>query len=311
MPPELAVPPGYTVARFRAMDCDVRVLLPHRHRTQAFAVAHLFADWDRRLSRFRPESELSRLNAAAGRPVDVSRLLDGVLRRALAAAEATDGLFDPTLGRRISALGYAETFAHAGRGDPALEHVLPHAAKTRWRDVSIDPAGTVTVPAGVAIDLGGIAKGLAVDRSLALLRALGVPSALVSAGGDLAVAGSLPGGRPWPVAVEEPRTEETILLRCGALATSSTERRRWRAHGREEHHLLDPRTGDPAATGILRATVAAPTCEQAEVAAKAALILGPARGAAFLEERGLTGLLCTGRTATAAAGWPARTQGPP
>jgi thiamine biosynthesis lipoprotein len=308
MPPELAVPPGYTAARFRAMDCDVRVLLPHPHRTQAFAVAHLFADWERRLSRFSPESELSRLNAAAGRPVQVSRLLAGVLRRALAAAEATGGLFDPTLGRRIADLGYAETFAHAGRGDTALAHVPPHAAKTRWRDVSIDPAGAVTVPAGVAIDLGGIAKGMAVDRSLALLRALGVPSALVSAGGDLAVTGSLPEGRAWPVAVEEPGTEAAILLRRGAIATSSTERRRWRAHGREQHHLLDPRTGDPAVTGVLRATVAAPTCEQAEVAAKSALILGVERGAPFLEERRLCGLLCTGRGATAAGGWPGRAQ---
>ncbi len=312
MPREPAVPAGYGSARFRAMDCEIRVLLPDRQRTQALAVQQLFADWDRRLSRFRPESELSRLNAAAGRPVRVSGLLEGVLRRALAAADATEGVFDPTLGRRIAELGYAETFTRAVRGAAlAPAPGKAPAAEGRPQDVTITPAGTVTLPAGVAIDLGGIAKGMAVDRSIALLGGLGVESALVSAGGDLAVTGSLPGGRPWPVAVEEPGGEATIRLRGGAMATSSTRRRRWRAHGREQHHLLDPRTGDPAATGVVRATVAAPTCEQAEVAAKTALILGAARGAAFLEERGLTGLLCTGRTATPVGAWPARAQATP
>jgi thiamine biosynthesis lipoprotein len=303
MPPELAVPSGYTAARFRAMDCDVRVLLPHRHRTQAFAVARLFSEWDRRLSRFRPASDLGRLNAAAGRPAKVSRLLGEILGRALAAAEATDGVFDPTLGGRIAELGYAETFARAGRG-AALAPAPARPRPGRWRDVRVGPAGTVTVPAGVAIDLGGIAKGMAVDRSLGLLQALGVRSALVSAGGDLAATGTLPDGRAWPVAVEGAEPEGTVLLRRGAIATSSVERRRWRVHGRALHHLLDPRTGDPAASGVERATVVAATCEQAEVAAKTALVLGAERGAAFLEERGLRGLLVAGGAATAVGGWP-------
>jgi FAD:protein FMN transferase len=252
-------------------------------------VRGLFDAWETTLSRFRPESELSRLNERPGRPVRASTLLLTVLDRALASARDTDGLYDPTLGRRLEDLGYDRSFelipSVAAGSPPARE---PGGA---WRAVALDRAsGTVVVPPGVRLDLGGIAKGMAVDAAAAALRRAGVTDALVSAGGDLAVVGRPPGRPGWPVAVDG-HDGPPVWVARGALATSSVGRRRWRQGDLERHHLLDPRTGEPAAGGLRSVTVAASRCARAEVAAKAALILGPRGGRAFLAERGLSGLL--------------------
>jgi thiamine biosynthesis lipoprotein len=284
------------------MGCEVVVILPADRASQIETVSALFTEWEARLSRFRPDSDLCRLNAAGGRPMWVREPLLGVLRRALRAARATGGGFDPTLARELSALGYATTFSAVG--DEAAERPAPPRAST-WRDVRLGPGGLVALPADLAVDLGGIAKGMAVDAALAALRAEDVPFALVSAGGDLGVLG----GRPWPVAVEAAGGETVVSLTAGALATSSTEERRWRTAGGEMHHLIDPRTRRPAASDLVRVTVHAPTCEAAEVAAKAALVLGPDGGAAFLERHRLTGLLSTASASAPAGAWPAQTAG--
>jgi len=297
-----AAPAGTVSRRFPAMGCEVLVILPAERAAHAGTVSALFAEWEERLSRFRPDSDLSRLNAAAGRPTWVREPLLGVLRRALRAARATRGVFDPTLARELSALGYATTFSEV-RGEVA-ERAAPARASS-WHDVRLGPGGIVSLPADLAVDLGGIAKGMAVDAARAALRAENVPFALVSAGGDLAVLG----GRPWPVAVEAADGETVVSLAAGALATSSTEERRWRTARGELHHVIDPRTRRPAASDLVRVTVHAPTCEAAEVAAKAALILGSDEGAAFLERHRLTGLLSTASESYPAGAWPAQTAG--
>jgi len=284
------------------MGCEVLVILPADRASHVGTVAALFAEWEARLSRFRPDSDLSRLNAASGRPTWVREPLVGVLRRALRAARATGGVFDPTLARELSALGYATTFS--ALGGQVAERPAPTRASS-WHDVRLGPGGLVTLPADLAVDLGGIAKGMAVDAALAALRDEGVPSALVSAGGDLGVLG----GRPWPVAVEAADGETVVSLTAGALATSSTEERRWRTERGELHHLIDPRTRLPARTDLVRVTVHAPTCEAAEVAAKAALILGSDEGAAFLVRHRLTGLLSTAVESFRVGTWPAQTAG--
>jgi len=297
-----AVPAGTVAERFPAMGCEVLVILPAERAAQIATVSALFAEWEARLSRFRPDSDLSRLNAAAGRPTWVREPLLGVLRRALRAARATRGVFDPTLARELSALGYATTFSEI-RGEIA-ERPAPARASSR-HDVRLGPGGLVSLPADLAVDLGGIAKGMAVDAALAALRAEDVPFALVSAGGDLAVLGE----RPWPVAVAAADGEAVLSLAAGALATSSTEERRWRtAHG-EMHHLIDPRTRRPATSDLVRVTVHAPTCEAAEVAAKTALILGSDEGVAFLERHRLTGLLSTPAGSYRVGAWPTQTAG--
>jgi len=295
-------PAGTVAERFPAMGCEVLMIVPAGRAAHVATVAALFAEWEARLSRFRPDSDLSRLNAAAGRPVWVREPLLGVLRRALRAARATRGVFDPTLARELAALGYSTTFS-AIREEGA-ERPAPARASS-WHDVRLGPGGLVSLPADLAVDLGGIAKGMAVDAALAALRAEGVPAALVSAGGDLAVLG----GRPWSIAVDAAGGETALTLTRGALATSSTEERRWRTPRGEMHHLIDPRTRRPATSDLVRVTVHAPTCEAAEVAAKAALILGSVEGAAFLERHRLTALLSTAVESFPVGAWPAQRAG--
>lgn len=275
---------------FRAMGTTVQVVVERARAEESKVVHDLFANWEATLSRFRPESELSHLNAHAGELVSVSPLLITVLRTALTAARATDGLFDPTLGRELAALGYDRSFESVPASQPASE-VAPHPGGG-WRAVEIDERErTVRIPTGVALDFGGIAKGMAVDAALAALTARGVYCAMVNAGGDLAVLGLPPGLPAWPLMVEDgaeriPRWP--ISLRQGAVATSGIAGRHWRQGGEERHHLLDPHTGLPAASPWRAVSVSAALCSQAEVAAKVAFVLGPA-GPAFLEARGLAG----------------------
>ena len=168
------------------MGTRVHVLLPERHQAAVLAVRELFANWELRLSRFLPDSELSRLNARAGQPVAVSRLLFRVAGVAVEAARATEGAFDPVLGSQQVRIGYDRSFDEMPRVGPAAK--APATAGGAWRDAVLDePSRTITLPQGCALDLGGIAKGMAVDAAIDLLGSRGVDGALVSAGGDLAV----------------------------------------------------------------------------------------------------------------------------
>lgn len=279
--------------RFRSMGTDVSVLLPSTHRREAIRVQRLFGDWDRRMSRFRRDSELSRVNAAAGTDVEVSLITLEVIGAALAAARATDGRFDPLLGARLCELGYDRTFASlpANRAEPSLAPWRPGM----WRQVRVDGArSTVRVPVGGALDLGGIAKGMAADAAVAELRAAGVPYALVNAGGDLATHG-VPAESPgWPVGIDNvDLAGGAALLAHGALATSSTAGRSWRSGGLRRHHLLDPRTGLPVDGELRQVTVTAASCRQAEVAAKVAILGDVADATALVLQHRLTALLVT------------------
>ncbi len=251
-------------------------------------VQPLFEAWDARFSRFRADSELSRLNAAAGSTFRASAQMIEALRISLDAARLTQGTFDPLLGRRIAELGYDRSFELLSEG--ARRPPMPEWHAGAWREVQLDVAArTVRLPAGSAFDLGGIAKGMAVDAAIDALRAAGVATAAVNAGGDLAVLGTPPREGAWAIAIEG--VAEPVLLERGALATSSVLKRRWEANGELRHHLLDARTGLPADTGILTASVAAASCTAAEVAAKVSLLLGPTEAAQFLASRRLAGLL--------------------
>lgn len=274
------------------MGTRVSVVAPVDRPEAVFLVRDLFDEWEAALSRFRPESELSRVNGAAGRPVRVSPLFEDVLRQSLAAAEATGGLFDPTLLVQLMNAGYDRTFEEipADRPAPRLEaEPIPGGA---WRGIELDEdRHLVRLPADVGLDFGGIAKGMAVDEAVARAVRAGIGPIGVEAGGDLAVHGLPADPARWVIAIELPEGARTVGLEHGALATSSVARRHWTVGGAERHHLIDPRTGLPVDNELQSVSVAASTCRQAEVAAKASLVLGPADGAAFLEARGLTGLL--------------------
>jgi thiamine biosynthesis lipoprotein len=149
----------------------------------------------------------------------------------------------------------------------------------------------VVLPAGARLDFGGIAKGMAVDAALKMLRDAGIVSALVNAGGDLAVLGLPPQNEDWPVSVPLKDDTRMVPLHHGAIATSGIARRRWSQGTELRHHLLDPRVGLSASSGLWSVTVVAARCEQAEVAAKVAFVLGIEEGSAFLEHHQLPGLL--------------------
>jgi FAD:protein FMN transferase len=303
--PMMALPTGMARHTFRAMGTTIELLLPIEHEEQGIAAAQaLFAEWEGHLSRFLPESELSLLNQRAGEPVEVGEVLYRVLETALSAANATDGLYDPTLLRQMLWVGYDRTFDELPATLPAVtSRIAPGGG---WRGIRLDAERRrVTLPRGVGLDFGGIAKGMAVDAAIDRLGEMGIASAVVNAGGDLAVLGLPAGQEHWPIAVPGKDVSWSIPLCQGALATSGIARRHWRQGTDERHHLLDPRTGEPVHTGLWSVTVAAGRCQQAEVAAKAAFILGAERGAEWLGAQGLAGLLVGEDGSWRAAGaWP-------
>ncbi|MGH2407690.1 MAG: FAD:protein FMN transferase [Candidatus Limnocylindrales bacterium] len=288
---DLVSPPGLTRHAFAAMGTNVAVLVPSDRASEAAGVERLMLTWDSVCTRFDPDSELSRLNAAGGRPRIVSELLFEVLRTAQQAAWATNGLFDPTLLRSLEAIGYDRDFAAlveapARRRAPAA---LPVTGG--WRRLELDPATrTARLPNGVGLDLGGLAKGMAVDAAIAGLRARDVTMAAVDAGGDLAVLALPPDATAWPIAIDGPNGDRIVSLTSGGLATSSVARRHWRQGDVARHHLIDPRSGLPSTSPLWSVSVAAASCGQAEVAAKAAFLLGPDEGSSFLAGHGLAGL---------------------
>jgi thiamine biosynthesis lipoprotein len=236
------------------------------------------ADLEARWSRFRLDSEISTLNRAAGRPVTVSSETLTLLALAVLGWQATAGRFDPTVLDALEVAGYDHSFDQLPAGRDGVDGTGPAPAPAPGlAGIQIDAeAGTVTLPPGVRLDLGGIAKGYTADLLCAQLRTAGATGVCVNIGGDLRVAGAAPRGDPWVVAVPHPHGGQAATLRLtdGAAATSSPLRRAWQVGGRPAHHLIDPHTGRPAQTGILQVTVIAAEAWRAEVAAKAAYLAG-------------------------------------
>ncbi|WP_213450581.1 FAD:protein FMN transferase [Rhizomonospora bruguierae] len=260
---------------------------------------------DAAYSRFRPDSELMRLARHAGRSARISPLLAGALAAALRAAEATDGLVDPTVGRAVARLGYDRDFA-AVRDDPRPVPLAP--APGWWRILLDEAAGEVLIPRGVLVDLGATGKAYAADLAAGRIAAALGCGVLVSLGGDLATAGPGPPGG-WLVGVSDDHRsgapgDPTVTVPAGGLATSGVTNRSWRRGGRTVHHIVDPRTGDTAPAAWRTVSVAAGTCVDANAAATAAMVRGePA--ATWLAGLGLPARLVRpdGRVVTA-AGWP-------
>jgi thiamine biosynthesis lipoprotein len=282
------------------MGCDMRLLVedgPDPHAAAAAARARL-EEIDARLSRFRADSELARLNGDPRATVPASELLRVAVRAAIWAAEATQGLIDPTLLGDLEQAGYHASLPSLqliGLTEALEEAPAPRPAQARgdarWRTIQIDDAaGTITRPPGLRIDTGGSTKGLAAD---ATAHALTASRYVVDCGGDLRLDAGV--HAPYGVRVEHPLTRETactVDAREGAVATSGPGRRVWRdpKSGRVRHHLLDPSTGEPAWTGLISVTALAPTALEAETVAKAALLSG-AENARELLARGAGGVL--------------------
>ncbi len=267
---------------FLAMGTDVDVLLDAPFDPAAAAalegVEREFDRLERIFSRFLPDSELTRLNEAG--EIDAGEELREVVALALAAREQTGGRFDPTVHDALVAAGYDRTFddldGHGGEARPAGGTVRLSGRR-------------IELGENVRLDLGGIAKGYAVDRTVRSLAASG--PCLVNAGGDLAVFG-VPEAGVWPVAVETAAGPLTLAVTQGALATSGRDRRRWRTDdGEERHHLIDPATGRPSGSDLVTVTVAARTAVEAEVAAKSLFLAGESAAAAEADANGIPALL--------------------
>ncbi|MGZ4477901.1 MAG: FAD:protein FMN transferase [Nocardioidaceae bacterium] len=283
---------------------------------QALARAVL-ADVDRTCSRFRADADLVRANARPGAWVPVDPLLVHAVRVAVEAAEATDGLVDPCLGRALVTLGYDADLAEvrARRRPAPYPPPQPAAPPPRaWRRIGLDPDGALRVPTGCALDLGATAKAWASDLVAAtVVERLGC-AVVVSLGGDVRALAPDGADHPgWPVRVtERPEQDgdaEDVRLDRGGLATSSTTTRRWWSGGREQHHLLDPRTGLPVRGRWRTATATGPSAVAANTASTAALVADDA--AAWLAARSVTArLVANDGTVTRLGGWPAPTPTP-
>lgn len=284
---------------------DPAALAPARRAVEAELAAI-----DVACSRFRPDSELVRLNARTGRPVRVGPLLADAIAAALRVAAATDGDVDPTVGRALRVAGYDRDFADlADTGAPGWS--ASAAPAPGWRQVRLDlETRMVHTQPGVELDLGSGAKALAADRGAASAAAAAGCPVLVNLGGDLALGGGAPADG-WAVRVTEDHAAEfsapgqTILLRSGALATSSTTVRRWRRGGQAVHHILDPATGLPVREIWRTVSVAAARCVDANAASTAAIVRGP-RAPAWLEALGLPArLVAADGDAVIVGAWPA------
>lgn len=212
-----------------------------------------------RLTRFSPSSELSQINSSAGRWTDIGHELETLLRESLRAFEMSAGLVNVAVLPSMAAIGYTRPLSE-GRPVATETSACPLPALPEVLEVR---QGAARLAPRAGIDLGGIAKGWMADR---IRDSLG-PNAVANLGGDLSARGSGPSGGGWPVGL----AGVTVLLRDQGAATSSVRRRRWGEH----HHLIDPRTGLPARTGLEEVSVVAANGVEAEVVAKAALLAGP------------------------------------
>jgi thiamine biosynthesis lipoprotein len=258
--------------RFRAMGTTVTMLGPAddpAFEDAARQVQDRFTAEEQRFSRFRADSELSRVNARAGTPTRVSAPFAALTRLALNGAAATGGRFDPTVHDALVAAGYDRDFDELIAGARGALHAATPCG--RWAEAEVDDR-TLTLPAGIHLDLGGIAKGWTADRAAEDAIAAGLPWVVVNAGGDLRIAGAAPS---LEVGVEDPEAPRQEMLRLrlgsGGVATSSIAKRTW-APG--VHHVIDPSTGRPAETELLQATVWAEDATHAEIYATDALLLG-------------------------------------
>jgi len=271
---------------FRAMGCDMLAVADSDIEPKILSsVPVWFEEWEQSLSRFRYDSELTRLNQIHEQPTHVSEMLWDVFQTALKAEQMTDGLVTPTLLDAIIEAGYDRPFdslPHLSQPtpDPSLMISPPLEA------IAFDESTrTITLPLNTGLDFGGIAKGWSAHQAMQRLQTEN--PALVDAGGDIAISGPRTDGSPWPIGIANPfqagEYVNVLYLNLCGVATSGKDRRRWLRDGLLQHHIIDPSTNQPAETDLLTVTVIAPNVMEAEAAAKAAFILGSQIGMEWLE----------------------------
>lgn len=280
---------------FRAMNTDVMLAAEGEGAIPGMYAAKAFIDeCEQRFSRFLPASELSDLNRSAGEWTPISDDLMDLLQLSMKYHQETNGLFDPSILSDLKQIGYDRSMDEIrANGTSALAPSAERTPRPAFEEISLDPANhSVRLPRGLEIDLGGIAKGWIVEKSAQLLHQYADVCG-VSAGGDILFIGRPLDGMDWDVYLEDPRSPAQTLAQLhipsGAVATSSIMKRTWSQGQKVRHHLIDPRTGEPARTDWLSVTVITSSIIEAEVYAKAILIGG---------EKELPHLLKTGQDLT-------------
>jgi thiamine biosynthesis lipoprotein len=300
------------IADDRALGGSVRVIVtrPADLAAAKAAVDKVVQSIDLAASRFREDSELSRLNARPDQEVVVSPLLTQAIAAALRGARLSGGAVDPTIGSAVRLAGYDADFASVPVDGAELK--LTATTVPGWQAIQFGEASrTVRIPAGVELDLGATAKALASDlAAAAAIKVCRGGGVLVSLGGDIAVAGQAP-AEGWLIQASEDsgaaiaEGEETISIRTGGIATSSTTVRRWMRGGATLHHIIDPATGLPANSCWRTASVIAATCVDANIASTAAIVMGR-KAVSWLEANHLPGrLVDLEGSVHRIAGWPA------
>ncbi len=294
---------GYS---FRAMNTKIQTWLFSQTSSDVLVdVQRLFGSIEKRLSRFNPHSELSLLNQAPQTAFSASATLLDAMETALWAAQSTGGLYDPTILNQLKTAGYDRSFEQIERvaltaASPRPQPVTADygiSAGYSYQSVQLNRANRqIHKPVGVGLDLGGMGKGWTVDRAADRLQGLG--PFLINAGGDIFAYQTPPSQKGWEVNLIHPLHPEQFIARLylhhKALATSTVARRRWQKNGQIMHHLIDPRSGQPAQTDALSVSVVADRTVIAEVYAKVALILGVEQGIAWLQNLpGVEGLIYT------------------
>jgi thiamine biosynthesis lipoprotein len=279
----------YNDLHFRAMNTDVGAWLWNADADVAQRALHdverFFLEAHARFTRFEASSELSALNVSAGQPFAASPQLFEVVELAVKFSALTDGWFNPTIIGALEAAGYDRTFdAVTKSNEPRSITASPISAASV---IALDAKrNTITLPKDVRIDLGGIAKGWAVQKAAQQLMIYG--PCLVDAGGDMMTFGAVAGTADWQIEIVDPSDPDkdvlTLHLRDQAVATSGIDRRRWQRNGLWQHHLIDPHTGQPSTSDLLTATVIASTTVEAEVYAKTVFLMGAQAGLAFIDQ---------------------------
>jgi thiamine biosynthesis lipoprotein len=260
-----------------------------------------FREVEQVCSRFEAESELSRLSSRIGEPVPASPMLFAAVHFALAVAEETDGAFDPTLGSVLEGAGFDREY----RSGSAVRVAPAPSDDATFRDVALDAeARTITLRRPLLLDLGAVAKGLAIDMAAKQLIEDGHEHFAIDAGGDLYFGGTNAEDEPWSVGIRHPRREgeliESLCVSNTAVCTSGDYERRTSSGGFVEHHIIDPRNGS-SATRCASVTTLASSAMVADALSTAAFVLGPIDGLALLERHGIDGVIITPlleRTAT-------------
>jgi thiamine biosynthesis lipoprotein len=276
--------------RFRSMNTNVSAWLWHADTSVAAPalceVEQFFQAAHTRFTRFDPQSELCALNASQGQAFPASAQLFEAVELAAYYSAQTNGLFNPTIIGALEAAGYDRTFDELRPRSNLPE--TPSSSIKSMADVKLDRSRqTITLPMGVRLDLGGIAKGWAVQQAAQQLAKFG--PCLVDAGGDIMTVGIVPGTAHWTIEIADPfdRAQDitSLRLRDRAVATSGIDRRRWQRGDTWQHHLIDPRTGQSSTSDLMSVTVIAPTTVEAEVYAKAVFVLGADAGLYLIETR--------------------------